>query len=119
VSDGNGRLFVETEKKLRPRVAEMVDERIVETAKARAGIDRDIVDAKRSQRFRDGIAAELGDAAVLNIRPLDAPCIAQPGWHPGQSAAVLVLTQASILPRSTSLYSERHLHFGSFGKTTL
>ena len=54
------RLLVQAEQQLRPFVAEIVDQAVVQSAVARAGIDGDIGDVERAQRIGDDVAAEPG-----------------------------------------------------------
>ena len=58
-------LLVDAQQELRPRVAEIVDEAVVQAAKARAGRERDVRDLERSQQFRDRIAAPGGGGLCL------------------------------------------------------
>ncbi len=58
-------LLVHAEQQLRPRIAEMVDEAVVQPAKAGAGRERDIGNLERAQKLRDHIAAKAGDGLRL------------------------------------------------------
>ena len=95
--DGDGRLLVQAQQKLRILVAEIIDERIVQSAKARARIDGYVGDFERAQRLGYGVAAKLGRVAVdpVGARALDCRRAAIP---PG----VPLRTQASILPDQSS-----------------
>ena len=59
-------LLVHAQQELRPRVAEMVDEAVVQAAEARAGRQRDVGNLERAQKLRDRIAAPAG--GDLNLR---------------------------------------------------
>ena len=56
---GDGRLLVQAEQHLRPLVPEVIDDRIVQPAVARAGIQREIGDVERAQHRRDGVATPV------------------------------------------------------------
>ena len=58
VGDRDGALLVQAEQHLRRLVAEEVDDRIVQAAVARAGIERDVGNFQRAQRVGDHVAAE-------------------------------------------------------------
>src|SRR5204863_874329 len=58
--DRDRMLFVQTEQHLRSRIAEEIDETVVETAIARAGIERDVRNAERAERRRDDVTTERG-----------------------------------------------------------
>ena len=51
--------FVQAEQHLRRAIAQIVDQAVMQSAEARAGIERDVRDAGRAQGFGDNIAAEL------------------------------------------------------------
>ena len=74
VRDRDRRLFVQAEQHLRLLVAEEVDDAVVQAAVARAGIERDIGNIERAQRFGDDVAAER--RRVGGVRRLTAarPC---------------------------------------------
>jgi hypothetical protein len=59
--------LVDAEQKLRPRVAEIVDEAVVQPAKARAGGQRDVGDRELAQELRDRIAAPGGGFDLRNV----------------------------------------------------
>ena len=59
VRDRHRVLLVQTQKHLRIAIAEIVDEAVVQAAKARAGNERDIGQHERAQRFGDDVAAKL------------------------------------------------------------
>ena len=61
-------LLVQAEQHLRPRVAEIVDQAVVQAAIAGARIERDIGNLERAQQLCDDIAAPAGDR--LNVRDL-------------------------------------------------
>ena len=72
VRDRHRRLLVQAEDHLRLLVAEEVDDRVVQAAIARAGIERDIRDIERAQRLGDDVAAKgRGIGAVWDLKPLD------------------------------------------------
>ena len=58
--------LVDAEQKLRPRIAEVVDEAVVQAAEARPGRERDVWNFERAQELRDGVAAPAG--GNLNLR---------------------------------------------------
>ena len=58
VRDGDGALLVQAEQHLRRRIAEVVDEAVVQAAIARARRQRDVGDVEHAQRVGDDIAAE-------------------------------------------------------------
>ena len=58
VRDSDRRLLVQAQQHLRCGVAEIVHERVVQAAIARAGIERDVGDAGGAQRVCDDVAAE-------------------------------------------------------------
>ena len=68
--DRHGMLLVQTDHELRPPVAEMIDEAVVQAAKARAGRERDIGNVECGQRVGHRIAAEARFAAKGPHRPL-------------------------------------------------
>ncbi len=68
--DGDGVLLVQAQQHLRALVAEVVDQAVVQSAKAGAGIDGDIGDVERAQRFGDSIAAEPAIASKRGDRAL-------------------------------------------------
>ena len=49
--------LVQRQEQLRGGIAEKIDDAVVQTAKARAGIDREIGDVQAAQQRRDQIAA--------------------------------------------------------------
>ena len=58
VSDRDRALLVQAEQHLRRLIAQEVDDRIVQPAVARAGIERDVGNLQRAQRVGDHVAAE-------------------------------------------------------------
>ena len=60
VRERNRVLFVHAEQELGPRVAEMVDEAVVQAAKARTRSESDVRNLERAQELRDRIAAPGG-----------------------------------------------------------
>ena len=58
--DGERGLLVQAEQHLRPLVAEIIHQAIVQAAIAGAGIERDIGNVKRAQRIGHHVAAETG-----------------------------------------------------------
>ena len=82
VRDRDGVLLVEAEQHLRPLVAEVVDEAVVQPAEARARIERDVGDVERAQRLGDRVAAEqrAGRARVGRALDRGGACLdAKPG----------------------------------------
>ena len=60
VRDGDRAFLVQAEQHLRPLIAEIVHQAVVQAAIAGAGIERDIGDVERAQRVGDDVAAEAG-----------------------------------------------------------
>jgi hypothetical protein len=56
--DRHGALLVQAQQHLRPFVAEIVHQTVVQPAVTRAGIERDVGDIRGTQRIGDDIAAE-------------------------------------------------------------
>ena len=59
LGDGDRAFLVQTEQHLRRLVAQEVDDRIVQPAIARAGIEREIGNVERAQHRRDAVAAPV------------------------------------------------------------
>jgi len=93
VRDGYGGLLVQAEQELRLVVAEIIDEGIVQSAKAGTRIDGYVGDLERTQRLGYGVAAELGRVATGagGARTLDSRCA-------GIRHDMPLRTQVSILP---------------------
>ena len=51
--------LVQAEQHLRPLVAEVIDDAVVQPAVARAGIEREIGNVERAQHRRDAVAAPV------------------------------------------------------------
>ena len=98
VRDGDGRLLVQAEQELRPLVAEIVDEEVVQSAEARAGIDGDVGDIERTQRLGDRVAAEPGLGQTWRQRSFAREPTAHGPWRGCNFAFWLVGAQAAILP---------------------
>jgi hypothetical protein len=58
--DGDRAFLMQAEQHLRPLVAEVVDQAVVQAAIAGARIERDIGDVERAQRIGHHVAAETG-----------------------------------------------------------
>ncbi len=71
VRDGDGALLVQAEQHLRPLVAEVIDDAVVEAAIAGARIERDVGHAGGAQRVGRDIAAESGRIDAGRHRPVD------------------------------------------------
>ena len=65
-------LFVQAEQHLRGGIAEEIDEAVVQTTIARAGIERDVRDAERAERCRDDVATKCRFDRRDAGGPLDA-----------------------------------------------
>ena len=57
VRDGHRGFLVQAEEHLRPVVAEIVDDAVVQPAVARAGIEREVRDVERAQHGCDRVAS--------------------------------------------------------------
>jgi hypothetical protein len=71
VRDRHGRLLVQAEQHLRPLVAEVVDDAVVQAAVARAGVEREVRDVERAQHGSDGVTAI--DVFLNDSRNWDVP----------------------------------------------
>ena len=71
VRDGDRAFLVQAEQHLRPLVAEIVHQAVVQAAIAGAGIERDIGDVERAQRVGDDVAAEAGGVDPGRNRPVE------------------------------------------------
>ena len=72
VRDRDRALLVQAEQHLRRVVAEIVDDRVMEAAIARAGIERDVGNLQRTQRFGGDVAAPSGRIVGRQIdRPVE------------------------------------------------
>ena len=71
VRDRDRGLLVQAEQHLRRRVAEIIDQAVVQAAIARAGIERDVGDVEVAQGLGHHVAAEARRVAARLIRPLD------------------------------------------------
>ena len=71
VRDRDRAFLVQAKQHLRPLVAEIVHEAVVQAAIARARIERDIGDAGRAQRVRRHVAAEAGRIDARRNRAIE------------------------------------------------
>ncbi len=80
VRERNRALLVHAKQKLGPRVAEMVDQAVVQPAEAGTRRERDVRNLQRAQKLRDRIAAPGGGrlrfrlVARLVVHARTAPC---------------------------------------------
>ena len=63
--------LVQAQKHLRPFVAEIIDERVMQAAIARARIERDVRDIERAQSVRNDVAAKAGGIAARRYGTFD------------------------------------------------
>ncbi len=71
MGDRNRGFLVQAEQHLRPRIADVVDEAVMQAAIARARIERDIGDVEVAQRLGDDVAAEARRIGAGGDRALD------------------------------------------------
>ena len=71
VRDGDRAFLVQAEQHLRPLIAEIIDQTVVQTAIAGARIERDIGDVERAQRVGHHVAAEAGGIDAGRDRAID------------------------------------------------
>ena len=71
VSDGDGGFLVQAEQHLRLRIAEIIDDAVVQPAIARTRRKRDIGDVEGAQRVGDHVAAEAGRVGAGRGRAFD------------------------------------------------
>ena len=71
VRDGDRAFFVQAEQHLRPLVAEVIHQAVVQAAIAGAGIERDIGDIERAQRIGHHVAAEAGGVDAGRDRAIE------------------------------------------------
>ena len=69
--DRDRAFLVQAEQHLRPLVAEIIDQRVMQAAIARARIERDIGNVEGAQRFGDHVAAEASRVAARRHRTFD------------------------------------------------
>ena len=74
--DGDGGFLVQAEQHLRLRIAEIIDDAVVQPAIARARRERDIGDVERAQRVGDHVAAEAGRIGAGRGAGVRAPATA-------------------------------------------
>ncbi len=71
VRDRDGGFLVQAQQHLRPLVAEVIDQRIVQAAVARARIERDIVDVECAQGFGDRVASKARGVTARTERTFE------------------------------------------------
>ena len=72
VRDGDRALLVQAEQHLRPRIAEVIDQAVVQAAVAGAGVERDVGNVERAQRLGGDVAAEAGGIDAGRRRAVEA-----------------------------------------------
>ena len=80
VRDGDRGFLVQAEQHLRPLIAEIVDQTVVQAAIAGARIERDIGNVERAQRVGHHVAAEAGGVDAGRDRAVDRRLGDVGGW---------------------------------------